>query len=189
MTDDWHRGDWMQTFTGRKFYPRDPFAADVCVEDIAHALSMQCRYAGHCLRFYSVAEHCVLMARSPALAGESLEIRLGALMHDAAEAYFVDIVRPVKRYLDGYLAMEKNAMRAICDQLRVPRWAVAHDLVKSADDRILNDEREQNMAPSPERWQGPQERLGVTLKFWTPAQAEAEFLRSFDELRPPMPDA
>lgn len=57
------RGDWMQTYTGRQFWPLDPLPEDVFIEDIAHALSMQCRYAGHVTRFYSVAEHSVLIAR------------------------------------------------------------------------------------------------------------------------------
>ncbi len=41
------RGDWMQTFAGRKFWPLDPRADEVFIVDIAHALAQQCRYAGH----------------------------------------------------------------------------------------------------------------------------------------------
>lgn len=46
------RGDWIQTFTGKAFYPLDPRAEDLEIVDVAHALSHQCRYAGHCERFY-----------------------------------------------------------------------------------------------------------------------------------------
>ena len=56
-------GDWIATFTGRQAYPMDLRPSEITIEDIAHSLSMQCRYTGHCLRFYSVAEHSVLMAR------------------------------------------------------------------------------------------------------------------------------
>lgn len=51
------KGDWILTFTGRRFYPLDPRPEDVCLEDIAHALSLICRYNGHSRFFYSVAEH------------------------------------------------------------------------------------------------------------------------------------
>jgi len=63
MTENWRTGDWMHTYTGMKFYPMEPNPSDICIEDIAHALSMQCRYNGHTLQFYSVAQHCVLMSR------------------------------------------------------------------------------------------------------------------------------
>lgn len=58
----WSRGDWMQTYTGRRFYPLDPRSDEIDPADIAHALSLLCRYGGHVDRFYSVAEHCVLMS-------------------------------------------------------------------------------------------------------------------------------
>ena len=57
------KGDWMQTYTGRQFWPIDPRANEVHIEDIAHALSMMCRYNGHCRTFYSVAEHSVLVSQ------------------------------------------------------------------------------------------------------------------------------
>ena len=55
-------GDWIQTFTGRQFWPLDPHVDEIYIEDIAHSLSMQCRFTGHSLRFYSVAEHSVLVS-------------------------------------------------------------------------------------------------------------------------------
>ena len=61
----WARGSWMQTFTGRQFFPLDPHPNDVDPVDIAHALSLICRYGGHTRRFYSVAEHCVLLSYAP----------------------------------------------------------------------------------------------------------------------------
>lgn len=82
---------WIQTFTGKKVFPLAMTAEMVCVDDIAHALSMKCRFTGHCREFYSIAEHSVrvsLLVRP--------ELRLAALLHDAAEAYLPDLARPIK---------------------------------------------------------------------------------------------
>ena len=56
------RGDWLQTFTMRQVYPLDLRPEDVAVEDIAHALSLQCRFAGHTRGLYSVGQHSLLVA-------------------------------------------------------------------------------------------------------------------------------
>lgn len=93
--------DWIQTYTGRKFYPLEPDAADVNIEDIAHALAMKCRFNGHVKQFYSVAQHSVLMARhiKPTKTKVStFYLKMWALLHDAGEAYLADIPRPVKPY-------------------------------------------------------------------------------------------
>src|SRR5438128_12538670 len=87
---DWLRGDWMQTYTGRAFYPLDPRLDDICIEDIAHALSMLCRYGGQCQEFYSVAEHSVLMSYAV-----NPQHALWALLHDATESYMGDLIRPL----------------------------------------------------------------------------------------------
>ena len=50
---------WIQTFTGKRMYPLDPKPEDICIEDIAHALSNICRFTGHTKKFYSVGEHSI----------------------------------------------------------------------------------------------------------------------------------
>ncbi len=171
------RGDFMQTFTGRRFWPLDPRPEDVAIEDIAHSLSLQVRYAGHCLRFYSVAEHCVLLARAA-----SPEHARWALLHDAAEAYLVDLPRPLKRHLSGYGPAEIKVMGCICFAFGLDGVMPAE--VKALDNRILMDERAQKMRPTGETWNygGATRPLGVTLQFWSPEQAEREFLATFATL-------
>lgn len=164
-------GDWMQTYTGRMFWPMDPRPEEVNIADIAHALSMQCRYAGHCLRFYSVAEHCVLLSQAVAP-----EHALWALLHDASEAYLVDVPRPVKPFLAGYREAEARVMAVIAGNFGLS--AEMPDEVKDADNRILEDERRQNMSDPPAEWRvGPP--LGVTLQFWTPEVARRRFLEAY----------
>lgn len=167
-------GDWMQTYTGRQFWPMDPRADEVHIFDIAHALSMQCRYAGHSLRFYSVAEHCVHLAQHV-----SEPNRLWALLHDASEAYLVDVPRPVKPYLPGYKEAEARVMAAVCDRFGLPYEMPAE--VHAADGAIIGDERV-NMAPCVAEWYSTGGPLGIRLEYWSPERAESEFLRTFDWL-------
>lgn len=169
-------GDWMQTATGGMFWPLDPRPDEIDVLDIAHALANMCRYGGHCLRFYSVAEHSVLMARAV-----SKENRMWALMHDASEAYIVDVPRPLKRFLAGYNAAEDAVMDAVCIKFGLPSEMPAE--VKAADNAILFAEMLQNMAPPPKAWAGQVEPLEVTLKFWTPDQARDQFIATYKEIR------
>lgn len=175
------RGDWMQTFTGRQFWPLDPDASSIEIEDIAHALSMQCRYAGHCLRFYSVAEHCVHLARHFERAGDDLHVQRWALMHDAAEAYLIDVPRPVKPFLAGYATAEDELMRVIAARFGLLPFS-APEIVKRADNAILADEAAQNMSAPPADWRLPFPPLGITLQFWTPEEGKRQFLQEFDRL-------
>lgn len=171
-------GDFMQTYTGRKFWPMDPRADEVFIEDIAHSLSLQCRYAGHCLRFYSVAEHSVHIARW-LLDKHSALTALYGLLHDAPEAYVVDVPRPLKPFLANYKEAEAGVWSAIAR-----RYGLAEDMpaaVHEADGRIIADELV-NLLPM--EWHGRYagEELGVTLEYWSPEEAEVEFLAAFDAL-------
>ncbi len=172
-------GNWMQTFTGRAFWPADPRPEDVDVEDIAHALSMQCRYGGHAKRFYSVAEHSFLISCSV-----PREDQLWGLLHDASEAYLVDIPRPVK-YLPGfreaYLQLESGLMAVICERFGLR--GTMPETVKLADNRILLDERDQVMESPPFDWAlGELEPLGVSLRCWDSGMSKMVFLDRLREL-------
>ncbi len=168
-------GDWMQTFSGRQFWPLDPRPDEVFIEDIAHALSLQCRYGGHCLRFYSVAEHCVHLARYV-----QREHGLWALLHDASEAYIVDVPRPLKRFLAGYRDAEEAVMAAVCDRFGLPREMPKE--VHEADGRIIQDERV-NLSICVAEWENSAPPLGIEIACWSPERAKGEFLVAFEDLR------
>ncbi|TIU11016.1 MAG: hypothetical protein E5W44_12155 [Mesorhizobium sp.] len=172
-------GDFMQTFSARRFWPLDARPDEVHIGDIAHALSLQCRYAGHCLRFYCVAEHSVLIARWLVEVGESVETALAGLMHDATEAYLVDMPRPVKRSMHEYRIHEAALWRVIAERYSLPEElpAIVHD----ADQRIIADELV-NMRPM--AWHAKHDSpLDVSIQCWEPKRAEQEFLATFEKLQ------
>lgn len=183
----WSRGAWMQTFTGRSFFPLDPQPDDVDPSDVAHALSLICRYGGHVRRFYSVAEHCVLMSR---VVPE--HVALTALLHDAAEAYVGDMVRPLKYQLPAYQSAEAEVLRAIAVRFDAPALARPElpALVKEADNRILLDERAALLGTPPQPWAVEDlQPLGVDIQGWSPERAEQEYLQRLAELGIEVPAA
>lgn len=171
-------GAFMQTFTGRQYWPMDPRPHEVFIEDIAHSLSLQCRYAGHCVRFYSVAEHSVLIARHLA-ATHAPEVALAGLLHDAPEAYCVDIPRPLKPYLTNYQAIEQDNWLVIAARYQLDRELPRE--VHDADNRIIADELV-NLVHMPWHARYAGKELGVRLRYWSPEEAETEFLATFEAL-------
>ena len=138
-------GDWIQTHTGTMFYPLDPRVEDIDIHDIAHALSMQPRYAGHTRRFYSVAEHSIYIAKAC-----SPEHALWGLLHDASEAYLCDIPRPIKPYLTNYAEIEARLMHVICEKFGLS--PTIPEEIKRLDRAILRNEYEGLLAPHPSQW-------------------------------------
>ena len=109
-------GDWMLTYSGRRFYPLDPVPDDIHILDVAHSLSNLCRFTGHCSQFYSVAQHSVLVSLN---VPKGLE--MWGLLHDAHEAYIGDIGRPLKRSLMAY--PETRAL--LTWTVKLLDWAIA----------------------------------------------------------------
>lgn len=175
------RGDWMQTWTGGRFYPLDPRPEDIDPAEIAHALSLLCRYGGHVDRFYSVAEHCVLM--SQAVAPENA---LAALLHDATEAYVVDVPRPLKRYLANYKDIEAAVWRAIVKRFGLSGADPLPAEVDAADNRIILTERDALMPRVTRPWfqDGRYLPLPVMIWGWPPKTAERLYLMRLAELLP-----
>lgn len=170
------------TFTGRTFSPLAPKAADIAIEDIAHALSHLCRFGGHVRSFYSVAQHSVLVSRAV-----PPQYALWALLHDASEAYIVDVPTPLKTTaaMQGYRAVEAVMQRTIYQ-----RFGLVGDepeSVHAADRALLILEAEALFTP-PAPW-AAQLRAGLTTPMPAlsivpvePAKAKAGFLKRFAAL-------
>jgi hypothetical protein len=187
------KGGWIQTFTGIQFYPLDPREEDVELDDIAHSLSMIPRYNGHTKKFYSVAEHSILLSNAVAP-----QHALWALFHDAAEAYLIDVTKPVKSFLFANIhyhgetssncevvpikTVENRILRVIADKVGLT-WP-PDDMVNQADQRIVVDEKNQayanNIGWDHTRGIRP---LNIKLHFWSPEEAKKQFLARWAEIR------
>lgn len=100
----------IRVFTGRLLDPLSPNPEDIDIRDIAHALARMPRFAGHTHRFYSVAEHCL---RCLQLVESKERYGLEVLLHDASEAYLMDIPKPIKHRLPDYIHAEKKLENSI----------------------------------------------------------------------------
>ena len=164
------------TRTGIQFDLAKPTADMVHTADIAHSLSMQCRFNGHTSQFYSVAQHCCLVAELvPA------EHQLAALLHDATEAYVGDMVRPLKQGMRDFYArqsqvslfdeVESRVWHAICRRFDLdPNLA---DCVKHADLVALATEKRDLMPEHPAPWPCLEgiEAAAEPIKPWPPSTA------------------
>ncbi len=108
--------NYILTYTKTKFYPLQPIAADIKIEDIAHSLSLMTRANGHFKHFYSVAQHAINCYKEAKARGYSERVQLGCLLHDASESYISDLTRPVKRQLTEYSSIEEKLQRLIYEK-------------------------------------------------------------------------
>ena len=108
---------FMLTYTGKKVWPLQMKPDDIHSFDIAHALSNTCRYNGHVSSFFSVAEHCTLLAES-----KFPGMPKWKLMHDAAEAYIPDVTRPFKAMLPKLIEAEKHILDVIAERFDLPPY-------------------------------------------------------------------
>ena len=150
------KNEWIQTFTGHAFPIFGSCAFDIRLEDVAHALSNLCRFGGHVRRFYSVAQHSVLvatiLAEDRGWTWSSPIVRFG-LLHDAAEAYLVDVPRPIKRSLTEYGPIEKCIMRSVIERFNVRGVGGLYDAeVKLADNIALMTEHRDLLCSCERPW-------------------------------------
>jgi hypothetical protein len=138
------RGPWQQTASGSAFFLADPRPEEVNVEDIAAALSRQCRYNGHLhqgVDHYSVAQHACLVSRWLEEDGYPPEIVYAGLHHDSAEAYTGDIVSQVKWIVPEFKALERRVENAVfmaldvMDGPDIARTVKGYDLIALATER------------------------------------------------------
>jgi 5'-deoxynucleotidase YfbR-like HD superfamily hydrolase len=127
--------------------PCNPEPADICIEDIAHALPQICRFTGHASVFYSVAQHSLWVSEWLANRGASPLLQLAGLLHDASEAYLSDLNTPAKRQLRDYLAAEERVQGAIAEAFGLPFEILKCRTVKDADKAAYEWEKPRYLLP------------------------------------------
>lgn len=167
---------FIRTFTGRPFWPLAPRAEDLDIRDVAHALACSNRYTGHTYVPYSIAQHCCHV--SDLLPGP---LKLCGLLHDASEAYLVDLPTPVKRQLPEYGPAEERLMEIIAVVFGFP-WPMPPE-VKLQDTRLLITEQRDQMGYINPGFPDLQP-LEKKIIPWGWRKAEREFLKRFYQLRP-----
>lgn len=132
-----HHPDVVRTVSGRYVSVLDPSIDDIDLLDIAHGLSMVCRYGGHVAAHYSVAEHSLNVAAQLQRMYQEPELTIAGLMHDASEAYIGDMVRPLKHstQLEAFRTVEHRLEQVIGAKFNL-RFA-ADPRIKQIDNEIL----------------------------------------------------
>jgi hypothetical protein len=184
---------WMETYTGKKFFITTPYGNSISIVDIAHALSMKCRFSGHTSHFYSVAQHslnCYNMAEN--IFPDYKELHLYCLMHDASEAILGDIAAPIKSYLDDYRLREERIQDAIMKQIGLEVTDEIETICKCIDEFVLGVEGEilmhnvDNWATKIKHkypdWAGNKDHL-VDIAFRPFGEVKLEFLITYDKCK------
>ena len=183
---------WIQTFTGRVWQLDDPRAADVYLIDVAHALSLLCRYNGHTKVHYSVAQHCCLVhQRVQELAPGQPALALAGLLHDAHEAYLGDMTAPLKwtfRALSADAAdtlrmMERSHDRAVAGWAGILPQLFDHPIVKQADLELLSTERRDLLGDCERPWISLPEPLPSGIEALSAADACKNFCTCFADTK------
>jgi uncharacterized protein len=166
----------IQTFTGKFIKPLDPHPDDIDIRDIAHALSNMCRYAGHVNKFLSVAEHSVLACIYTIM--QDFDYGLEALLHDATEAYLVDVPKPYKHLLPDYCKYEAQLQEVIDFKFKLKPHT---KLLKEIDTRLLVSESSLLFNPGI-TVEGVEPYPKFHLENFHPEEAEDNFLAWFEHL-------
>lgn len=115
----------------------DPRPEAICADDIAYGLAHVCRFGGQLPAFYSVAEHSIGVAAMLHRQYGDHTLTVSGLMHDAAEAYAGDMVRPLKQHLQRFHTIEGELLDAIAEAMALPPAFWADDRIKAADEAML----------------------------------------------------
>lgn len=171
---DFMKVDYIRTYTGTEFTIFNPKVEQIFIEDIAHALSHLCRYGGHCEPFYSVAQHSI--AASYLVEPQNA---FCALLHDATEAYLVDLPRPIKYQIEQYRQMEDKLYLVIAEKYNLP--SIIPDDVHMIDSLMIKEfEWDYFMLKTPKEKHEKFYKLFFENK--NPELVKQEFLKRFTEL-------
>jgi 5'-deoxynucleotidase YfbR-like HD superfamily hydrolase len=172
---------WIETYKGNQFDYENIEANDVDIEDIAHALSNNCRFNGHCKKHYSVAEHSIHVSEHV-----RPEWALQGLLHDASETYMPDIPKPLKIFWSlefNLKVFEDRITNHIYNYFGIEHNEKIHKEIKRYDLATLREERN-TLFKKKVLWRFPENipQIQINIKPLTPEEAEAKFLERYYNL-------
>ncbi|OYW72926.1 MAG: hypothetical protein B7Z37_23520 [Verrucomicrobia bacterium 12-59-8] len=170
----------MHTYNGKRVYPLDLKEEDIDINVIAHSLALQNRYLGHTIFPYSVAQHSWLMSYEV-----PEEYAFEALMHDVAEVYCGDMIRPIKYHpkMAAFKDIERNIDVVFRKRFGLPEEM--SQVIKEADTRMAWTERRDVLFPSHADWGPAIEPYSTKIKPLDWMGAKIKFLNRFNQLTLP----
>ena len=142
---------YMSTASGMKVFPFAMTPDQVDIITIGRHLACQSRWLGATRHkifqnriSYSVAEHSVYVSDFVKNTLRRPDLAFDALMHDAAEAYIGDMIRPLKysaTFFEPFKALEEKVERVIATRFGMD--FPFNSVIKVADDAVCQAEWEQ----------------------------------------------
>lgn len=176
------QSDYIELVNGSLFYYDKPVWD---IGAIAHSLSLTCRFVGQCKKFYSVAEHSILVSRI--MEDHGLGDPMEGLMHDAVESVLADVPRPAKNRLPDYKALDKSLDASMRLQFKLPEQMT--DGCKQADSLALLLEARELMPDKGECYGFDDATTATARKMtymvvgWTSEDARGRFMTRMHDIR------
>lgn len=165
--------------SGRYFDLANPKPDQFTFADIAGALSKICRFGGQVDLFYSVAEHLHHCAEQAEIDRLPFKTQQAVLMHDAAEAFIGDMVKPLKIMLPDYARIERVIEDVIGEKFGID-FHVETEAVRKIDNEMLIAERRALFSSDSVKWTGEDDvrQLSVGFCCWRPHDASSQFTKT-----------
>lgn len=176
---------YIELVTGGRFYYNNP-TWDIGA--IAHSLSLLCRFNGQCRKFYSVAEHSVLVSRIMEDLG--LGDPMEGLLHDGVESVLNDVPRPAKMLLKDYKALDVALDASMRKEFKLP--LAMTDGCRRADQMALLIEAKELMpskgiyadyGPVTEELRAQINKLTYQIQCWTSDNSKEKFMQRMTDIR------
>lgn len=162
----------IQVYSGEFVNLLDPKTDTIHITDIARALSRICRFTKHCEKFYSVAQHSVLVSKTV-----PEHLALEGLLHDASKTYLGDVATPLKQLLPEYLDLEARMNACIARTFGLMDLTL--DEIKKTNKRVLATECRDLLPMTPHVWWDSSLTLPELIRPLPPPEAEGVFLDRF----------
>jgi len=155
----------INTYSGKKLNLLDPQPEQICIRDIARGLSYNSHFGGQTPKFFSIAQHCLLVCElmEPNL-GNNPNLMMLGLLHDASEAYLGDMLKPLKVMLPEFQKIENHMMSVILKKYSLDVEMLP--IIKEADKLAQRLEYEAFYKNGP-------------MRYWSPDAARLKFMNHF----------